>query len=297
MAFSHSFEYHRPATLEEAFSLLGSYGAKASLLAGGTDLAVYIKEGLAKPEAVIDLKRVADLPGLQVDDTGVFVGAGTTFSELVESVPLRKHYPLLWEAARALASVGIRNRATLVGNICSAVPSLDAAPALLCYDAVVQLSNGVSKRECSIHDWFLAPRRVAKSPTEIVLGVGIKAIPTSHAGIYLKLGRFRGEDLAQAGLGILVSESKEYRLAFCAVAPVPARARRIEVLMAGRELNPELINEAKALVSEEVSPITDIRASREYRLHVCEVMLERGLLAARQRLQGIEVDNLKVLGG
>ncbi len=297
MAIIHDFSYFCPIKLDEVHALLDKYGDKARLLAGGTDLTVYLKEDIVKPEAVIDIKRVQELSAVDWKDDGLFIGAKSTFSDILADKRIKENYLLLWESAHSVASVGIRNRATLVGNISTAVPSLDSAPALLCYEAVVHVSSSEGMRQIPINEWFKSPRKTALRPNEIVLGVFIPNTTSRNAGCYLKLGRYGGEDLAQAGLGIFVNEKYDYRLAFCAVGPVPLRATYIEELIQGRELTPELIASAKELVESEVMPITDIRSSREYRIHMCQVMLERGLMAATDRLRGKTVDTTRILGG
>ncbi len=297
MAVAHDFEYYRPKNFDETIKLMAKYSGKAMLLAGGTDLAVYIKEGMVHPEAVIDIKHVKELKRVEIQQDGLFIGALATFSDILACADIKKHYLPLWEAARSVASVGIRNRATLVGNICSAVPSLDSAPVLLCYDAIVHVSSKKVERKISITEWFIAPRKTAKKPDEIVLGVCIPKPSGNNAGCYLKLGRYGGEDLAQAGLGILVTGKLEYHLAFCAVGPIPKRAVKIEKLLKGKTLTPPLIEKAMAIVPDEISPITDIRSSKEYRIHMCKIMLERGLNASMERLNGKTVDTLRILGG
>jgi CO/xanthine dehydrogenase FAD-binding subunit len=297
MAVVHEFNYYRPAKLEEVLVLLARQKEKARILAGGTDLAVYIKEGLDHPAVVIDIKQVAGLKKIQHDDDGLFIGALATFSDIIASDHIKKNFLLLWESAQAVASVGIRNRATLVGNICSAVPSLDSAPALLCYEAVVHLQCLEGERKIPICEWFIAPRKTAKTDEEIVLGVSIPYPKFKNAGCYLKLGRYRGEDLAQAGLGVFITENHQYRLAYCAVGPIPKRAESIEKLLNSNELDTELINRVKQMVPSEISPITDIRSSKEYRIYMCQIMLERGLNAAVDRLKGKTVDVARILGG
>ena len=121
---------------------------------------------------------------------------------------------------------------------------------------------------------------------EIVTGVVIPVPKKKTAGIYVKLGRYSGEDLAQVGLAVLIEEENIYRVAFCAVGPIPKRAPKIEALLKGKKLSDALIRKARKLVSQEISPITDIRSSLEYRQLMAEVMLERGLKAAAARLLG-----------
>ncbi|MFO7659414.1 MAG: xanthine dehydrogenase family protein subunit M [Candidatus Cloacimonadaceae bacterium] len=297
MAVAHDFKYYRPLYLKETLKLLADHTDKARLLAGGTDLAVYIKEGMEHPEAVIDIKKIEELQKLEIKTGSIFIGANVTFSELLDNQKLKKDYLLLWESARSVASVGIRNRATLVGNICSAVPSMDSAPALLCYDAVIYLQSSKSSRQIPISEWWLAPRKTAKRPDEIVVGVSINKPKVKHTGCYVKLGRYGGEDLAQAGLGLLINAQKVLKIAFCAVGPVPTRAHRIEKLLSGKALTSALLEKAKALVPSEISPISDIRSGKEYRIHMCQIMLERGINACVDRLNGKKVDTLRILGG
>ena len=135
MPITTEFAYHKPQDLAEATGLLARYGGRAAPLAGGTDLLLWLKEGLKAPEAVIDIKGVPELWHLDTKGGVLAIGARVTFTELIESELVKKHFPVLWEAARTVASCGVRNRATLAGNLCSAVPSLDGAPALLVHAA------------------------------------------------------------------------------------------------------------------------------------------------------------------
>lgn len=302
MPITHEFEYHKPRSLSEALKLLGKYGEKGELLAGGTDVVVNMKDDLLTPKAVIDIKGVEELSNIRFEDSRLFIGAKTTFSDIVNSPEIREKSLLLWESAKAVASVGIRNRATLVGNICSAVPCMDSAPALLCYEATVHLMSENDKRDVPISRWFVAPRKTGRKANEIVTGVSFVIPENNHGGCYIKLGRYGGEDLAQAGLAVLMTSKDEgksfsYRLAYTAVGPVPVRVSKTEDLLEGKELTDELINNAKNLVSEEIKPITDIRATREYREHICKVMLERGLIACRERFEGKEIETIRILGG
>ena len=183
-----------------------------------------------------------------------------------------------------VASVGIRNRATVAGNICSAVPSLDSAPALLVYDAEILVQSKNSKRTISIHDWFIGPKKTSLKPDELVLGIKIPIM--KHAGVFEKLGRYKGEDLAQAGIGIFVDQTKKYRFAFCAVGPIPKRMKKLEEFLQGKEISETLLNEAAELIPDEISPISDIRSSAEYRTHMMKIMFKRGLQKSVVMLKG-----------
>jgi CO/xanthine dehydrogenase FAD-binding subunit len=286
MPIACAFEYHKPADLARACEILGRYGKNAAVLAGGTDLLVWMKEGVRSPQAVVDVKGIGALHRLEVHDEALIVGACVTFTELLESGVVRNQLPLLWECSHSMASVGVRNRATLAGNICSAVPCLDGAPALLNYEADVLLESADGGRQIPLREWFLGPRRTAMREGEMVAAIGIPIPQRKNGACYVKLGRYRGEDLAQVGVGILALEGHEYRVAFCAVGPVPTRASKIEALLNGHPLTEEAVRAAQRLLPEEISPITDIRASQEYRMHMARIMLARGLAAAAARLAG-----------
>jgi carbon-monoxide dehydrogenase medium subunit len=216
----------------------------------------------------------------------VSIGALVTFSDLLASEALAMHLPVMGEMAATVGSTGIRNRATLVGNICSAVPSCDAGPVLLAYEATVEVVGPDGSRQVPVIEWFRGPRETALDHGEIAIGVTIPIPEGGHGGAYPRLSRYRGEDLAQASAAIVVTPDHRYRVAFGAVASTPVRATRIEALLKGNEPSTELVDEATSLVPEEISPITDMRASKEYRLAMSQVMLRRGLRAAVARLDG-----------
>jgi carbon-monoxide dehydrogenase medium subunit len=283
VAISHDFAYLRPGDLDEALAMLGEHPG-ARVLAGGTDLVPWMRDDAVFPEAVVDIKRIAGLTDITVADGSLRVGTLVTFSDLMRSAVVDAEVPLLAEAAATVASVGIRNRATLVGNLCSAVPSCDGGPALLVYDAAVEVTGPDGPRSVPITEWFVGPRKAALGSGEIATGVTIP-IPGAHGGCYVKLSRYRGEDLAQAGVAVLALPGYRYRVAFGAVGPVPFRAPAIEAHLEGRAIegSPEGLDE---LVDEVISPISDVRATKEYRTHMCHVMLRRGLAAAEARLTG-----------
>ena len=286
MAITHQFDYVKPGTADEVLAALSAHGKAASILAGGTDLVGWIKDDLVAPVLVVDIKGVAELDRLEVDGDHLTVGARVTFNRLLESALVRQHLPVLLEVGRVVASCGLRNRATLAGNICSAVPCCDGGPVLLACDATVLVAGPAGRRRVPIGEWFLGPRRTALQPGELVLGLEIPLPAAAHGGCYVKLGRYRGEDLAQASVFALALPGLEYRLAFGAVAPTPVRGKKVEAYLRGRDLDDETIGQAGRMAVEEIAPITDIRASREYRAHMVRVMTERALRAAAARLAG-----------
>ncbi len=286
MALVQELEYFKPRKLEEAVKLKAEYGQGARFLAGGTDLINGLDDEVFNPRAVIDIKGVKELGKLEFRDKRLWVGALVTFSDLMESAVVRRKFPLLTEVSSYVASGPIRNRATVVGNICSCVPSMDIGPALLVYEATAVIIGSHGKKVVPIAEVFAGPKKNSLADDEILAGLLIPLPDKKHGACYCKLMRYRGEDLAQAGVAIMALSNNRYRIAFGAVGPVPARAEGIEKLLNGRKLTKEQIAKACKLVKKEVAPITDIRASKEYRMHICEVMLERALTAAAQRLAG-----------
>ncbi len=286
MPITAEFEYIKPKDMDEALQVFSLYREKARALAGGTDLVVHLKEGLARPDVVVDVKALPELGGLSLKDGILRVGALVTFTELIESAAVRSRFPVLWEASRTVASTGVRNRATLAGNICSAVPSADSAPALAVYEATVLARGLKGERRIPIGDWFTGPKRTSLQPDELVTAVELPLPVQRHAGCYMKLSRYEGEDLAQGGLAVLAFSDNTYRVAACALGPKPSRCPAAEAVLNGNKLSEKLLEKAGEAILAEISPISDIRSSKEYRRHMTRVMLERGLRAAVARLFG-----------
>jgi len=288
LVIAHEFDYRRPASLAEAIGILSDYPGSVRVLAGGTDLVAWLRDDAVAPDVLVDIKDVPGLRDITVGDDALSIGSLITFTELIESDLVRERAPLLVEMAETVASTGIRNRATMVGNICSAVPSCDAGPVLLAYETTVHLAGPAGERSVDINSWFVGLRETALTEDEVVTRVDIKL--RQHGGVYVKLMRYAGEDLAQAAVGIVVYPENEYRVAFGAVAPTPFRSTRIEDALRGKPLDKALVADVVAMVSDEISPITDMRASAEYRTRMTEVMLERGLWEAAKRFAGTGSD-------
>jgi carbon-monoxide dehydrogenase medium subunit len=286
MPISHEFDYVKPSSLDEAVSILAERGESAAVLAGGTDVVALLRDDAIAPEVVVDIKGIDGLADIRLAGDRLFIGPLVTFTDLIESKLIRENFPLFYEVAVKVASKGIRNRATVVGNICSAVPSCDAGPVLLVYDAQVLVLGPNGERAVHIDEWFTGPKRTDLQSGELVIGLEMSGTAAACGGSYVKLGRYRGEDLAQASVAVLVSHDYEYRVAFGAVGPTPVRARKLEAAIKGKEPADEMFEVARKFIVRETSPITDIRATAEYRAHMLEVMLERGIRAAVARLNG-----------
>jgi len=290
MPIPHEFDYIRPVTLNEALDVLGRYGKNARVLAGGTDLANMLKQGFPVPEMMVDIKGLSDLATIEEKDNVLYIGALATFSDILASGLIKDKFCLLWQAAHKVASTGIRNRATMVGNICSAVACMDSAAPLLVHDAVIHLKSLTGERLLSVNQWFVDNRKTAIKEDEIVTGVSIALPLQKYAGSYQKLMRYSGEDLSQANVGVLALADGTFRVAFGSVGPIPKRSLKIEHFLAHKNITPEVLEEAKNMIETVIAPITDVRATKEYRMHMTKVMFERGLKEALAELQKIKGD-------
>lgn len=286
MSIACEFEYAKPASLKEALVLLARHVAGGSVpLAGGTDLVAWLRDGAVSPGALVDVKGLEELGGIRIKAGRLWLGANATFAEIIASPLVRKNAPLLAESSGMVASVGVRNRATVGGNVCSAVPCCDSGPALLVYEAAIHVATQRGPKAIPAVKWFLGPRRTALAKGGIVVGISLPL--AKHAGAFAKLKRYRGEDLAQASVAVRVDAKGTWRVAYGSVAPTPIRGPKVERLLRGQKTpSVELLAKAAALAEAEVAPITDIRGSTEYRRLMVGVMLARAVRLAAERLAG-----------
>jgi CO/xanthine dehydrogenase FAD-binding subunit len=285
-----SFTYARPESLKEALALLDDYGPTATVLAGGTDLVVRLRTGRSLPVIVVDLKRV---PALRADirDTGTSlrVGCRTVMADLIADERVRSRFPALAEAAHEVGSVQIRNRATLAGNICNASPAADTTPALLIYGAIVNLIHWKGPRSVLLQHFFTGPGKSVLQRGELVESIDLPFPTELQGAAFVRATRRRGVDLATINIACLVTASGETRFAFGAVAPKPL----LVIDNNGKLADPGCPEAEKARILEsliaQTSPISDVRASFDYRTAMLRVMSRRVLDAAIDRLNRQEV--------
>lgn len=271
------FEYFKPGSLKEASELLLKYGEDAHILNGGTDLIIRIEEGISNPEAVIDVKGIKELQDITLNENGdLIIGACVNLNDIAHNKTLYEKYEFLATAAHMVGSSQVRNRATMIGNICNASPLADTATPLLALDAKVLIYGPEGEKEVSIHDFFVWVRKTCLKVGEIVTGVKIPNTDTKLKGIFQKNSRRRMVDLSTV-CGTIVKCDNEVRIALGAVAPTPIRLRKTEEFLNNKELTDDVIMEAEKIAATEVAPIDDIRASKEYRIEMAKVIVRRGL--------------------
>ncbi len=276
-----SFEVHRPGSLQEALEILEKHGEDVRPIAGGTDLVLAVRSGALKVGHIMDITRIPELRTLDLDGDTLIVGAAVTISELLELEVVRERLPALWEAMYWLGSPQIRNVATLVGNICNASPAADTAPPLMIYDARVRILGPGGKRVIPIEEFFVHVKKTVLEPGEMV---GFVEIPIKEGfrSRFRKIGKRRAEVLSivNAAVGFFFGNGRMegVRIALGSVAPTPIRARTAEAVLEGKEPSMELVEEAASRAREETRPITDVRASAEYRREMSFVLVRRLIL-------------------
>ena len=276
--------YCAPRSLEEAAEILRS--GKVSVLAGGTDLMPQTNAGRVQFQPVLmNVKRVPELRGIAQNGELTSIGALVTITELRDSALVRDWLNLLWQACDHFASDQIRNAATLGGNICNASPAGDTLVPLLALDAravLVSKPNGaLQKRRVPLREFFTAPGRTVRKPSELLAAVEVPLPPKGFVGEFYKHGTRPGLDISAIAIAAGACRRNavltNVRVAFGAVAPTPIRAPRTEAALEGRALNAATLDAAAEAALAEIHHISDVRASDWYRRELVRNMLKRVL--------------------
>jgi carbon-monoxide dehydrogenase medium subunit len=286
-----NFLYFSPRNLNEVLALLETFGKNTYLMAGGIDLLVRMKNGEINPDCIIDLKGIPQLNYIEYDgNMGLKIGALLSIADIGKNPLLSNQYSALVEAASNIGSVQIRNKGTIGGNLCNASPSADLAPPLIVMDATVRIFGKAGEKVISLEDFFLGPGKTVLQDGEIVTEIQIPKPPIESGVTYLKFSRRRGLDLAIVGVACLLAINSDNhcelaRIAMGAVAPTPLRAKKAETLMAGEKINDELIEKVAKIAAEEAKPISDIRASADYRMGIIKVLVKRAIRISMTKIE------------
>ncbi len=282
--YLRDFSYYQPETIPEACAILARYGAKAKVLAGGTDILTKMKQELLAPEVLVSLKKINGISGIDyIPGKGVSIGAKATHNDLVDSPVLHERYLSVPEAAHAMANNQVRNLGTVGGNIVNAVPSADLPPILIALGATVKLAGTKGERILPLEDFFTGPSRTVIAEDEILTEILIPDQKTTGSN-YIKFGLRRSGSLAVVGVAVAVTVAKgvikDARITLGAVAPVPMRAKKAEETLRGKKATDDLLEEAGRCAAEECKPIADMRGSVEYRRDMIRVFTRRALRKA-----------------
>ncbi len=285
------FDYAAPRTVDDAVALLAEHGEGARPLAGGTDLLVQLRAGRRKATRVVDVKNVEDANALSFDSTGgLTLGASVPCYRIYEEHGLGRAYPALVDSASMIGGTQIQGRASIGGNLCNAAPSADAIPSLIVHRVACVIAGPNGTREVPVEKFCVGPGRTVLQPGEMLVSLKFPA-PEKHTGShYLRFIPRNEMDIAVAGAGAWVqleqngtTRFKSARIALSAVAPTPLFAEEAGRFLEGKEVNEENVAQAAEMARKAAKPITDMRGTIEYRVHLVEVLTRRALERAISR--------------
>jgi carbon-monoxide dehydrogenase medium subunit len=264
----NQFTYFKPRTEKELIEKLDNVKQGIKILAGGTDLLIYMKQYIVQPNVLIDIKGVKEYSKIITESDGsITIGASVTCNDLIENECIQKHFPILVEAAKTLGSYQLRNRATIVGNICNASPAADMAGPLLVLGASVVVGNSSGGREIQLKDFFTGVKKNALKPSEFVKAIRVPAYFRDAKSGYMKASRIKGHDLGICNVAMCrVNGTLKVSVGSCAITPVLLQD------FDGSTASSDLIIDA---AMKKINPIDDIRGSKEYRKHMVQVFIKR----------------------
>ncbi len=270
------FQYLKPKSLTEALQLLDEHKDAARVMAGGVGLVAFMKERLANPSYVVDIKGITELETLRDEGPGgLMVGAAVTLNQLLEFNLLRDRYKALYECISQLSDPVLRNRSTLLGDLCEALPFVDSPPPLLIFDAEVEAASVTGRRRIPVDEFIKGMAEIALEPNEMAVSIHLKTPPDNSNSTFLKHtsnSEFSIVNVAASCTNPSRPEDRSVKFAYGAIAPKPIRVREIEPIFATKAPVARLIDEAVEVIKKTAEPMTDILAQAEYRMHILEVL-------------------------
>ncbi len=271
------FEYFTPNTIQEALHLLDQYGSDANVIAGGTDLLVQMKNEVVSPSHLINIMKISEMSFIKAEEGWLRIGAATKWHEVVEFCARDRKYTALYEASCSLGKVQVRNMGTIGGNLCTASPAADSAPALLVFNSRVKLTSAQGERIINLEDFFKGVNLTAMAPNEIMTEIQIPSINKRMGSAFMKITRV-GADISKISCAVALERQGDIcascKIAMGAVAPVPMRIDQADRIVIGKKVDASLVEEMGKKVSEEINPITDIRSTAEYRSQTATILLK-----------------------
>ncbi|MGH9680175.1 MAG: FAD binding domain-containing protein [Candidatus Acidiferrales bacterium] len=280
-AYVPAYDLRVPENLSETLALLEREPGVWQPFAGGTDLMVLLDAGKLPHKKFLSLSKLSDLRGIEAASGAVTLGAMTTYAEIQRHPVLREEFPLLCAAARETGGVATQNRGTLGGNIMNASPAADSPPALLVYDAEIELVSERGVRWLPYLGFHTGYKKMRIAPDEILRAIRLPRRDKSWKEYYRKVGTRKAQAISKvcfAGAALLEGGTiRELRVALGSVAPVVVRAVETESALRGKKMTAAAVAEAKSALAREIAPIDDIRSTARYRLRVAQNLLEEFL--------------------
>jgi carbon-monoxide dehydrogenase medium subunit len=279
----NSFDYHAPTSLEETLDLLATHGEDAHLMAGGTALVLLLNQGLVQPGHVVGLGKVDELQGLRrLEDGGLQIRALTTHRQAEKSADVQAYCASLAETFGHVATVRIRNQATVGGNLAHADPAQDPPPMLIALGGQAVVANKDGQRRIPLDEFFVDYFETALQPGEVLVSVDLPPLASGTRVTYKKFLPRTQDDYATVSVAASLrvgadGQCEDVRIALGAAGTTPIRARGVENALRGQRLTPELVAEAAAGVRDEVDPLDDLRGSAGYKREMARVWTQRAL--------------------
>jgi len=271
-----SYRLISPATLAEALIILGNEEPSWKPFAGGTDLMVLLEAGKLPHKNYLNIWNLPELRGIEVTDTCVSLGALTTYTEVQNHEILRKEFPMLCQAAKETGGIAIQNRGTLGGNIVNASPAADSPPALLAYDAELELVSKHGERRIPYFKFHSGYKQMDIRPDELLRAIRLPRAANRLTHYYRKVGTRKAQAISKvcfAAVGSMTDGKIEtVRIALGSIAPIPLRCVQTENALRNQTI--DSLAAARAIFASEISPIDDLRSTRDYRLRVSLNLLE-----------------------
>lgn len=277
-----AYQLRTPEGLAETVDLLASEPGSWKVFAGGTDLMVLLEAGKLTHQNYINIWNLQELRGINVTPTHITLGALTTYTDVQRSAVLRAEFPMLCQAASETGGLAIQNRGTLGGNIVNASPAADSPPALLAYDAELELISAQGSRWVPYLGFHTGYKQMIIRPDELLARIRLARSNEPSQQYFRKVGTRKAQAISKVCFAGIVrldqNRIEDVRIALGSVAPVPLRCLETEANLRGNSLSEVLVEQAVAALSREVTPIDDIRSTSEYRLQVSANLLRDFLL-------------------
>ena len=279
-AYLPAYDLRAPETVHDAVSLMAASPGAWRPFAGGTDLMVLLEAGKLPEGRYLGLWKLRDLAGIEVDAGAIVMGALTTYTDVLRHPVLQEEFPLLCRAAAETGGVATQNRGTLGGNIANASPAADTPPALLAYDAALELVSIRGTRRVPYDAFHLGYKKMDLAADELIARIVLPKRPTPWRQYYRKVGTRRAQAISKVCMAAAIDldsatlRVRDIRIAFGSVAPVPLRARAAEVALRGRAFDSTSLEAAQRALAADIAPIDDLRSTARYRLQVAQNLLE-----------------------
>ncbi|MCF8077096.1 MAG: xanthine dehydrogenase family protein subunit M [Desulfotignum sp.] len=283
--------YHAPKTLPELMDLIKIHGPAARIVAGCTDVIPSIRTGRWRFDPglhLVDITKINALNQIETHEDMLKIGAGVTLTRILTSPDVKGFCPVLARAVEQMASLQVRNTATMGGNLCMASPAADTAPPLLVSDATVILQDARGETTVPVADFFTGPGRSVMTPGQMMTHICIPKIKDQDSAAFLKIGTRTAVIIsvvsAAVRIGMAGGVCESARIALGSVAPTPVRVTAAEQFLSGKPLDDQVVDACAGMAASAVSPITDLRASAGYRKDVAKTLVKRCLMACRKDL-------------